>query len=171
MGNAAEAPYAITQPNVYYDVVPRVLRNLVSFPFNQPFTSTVTLATANAIPQITQGNEIMAFNYTAQSLSSMLEFEVFTAINPTGSMNFWLALFADYSPDALTVAAGSGASWMSVYAKHYCMPVTLSPVRYSLRIAPSANVAIINYFTYGGRTPSRVTVKEWSSLSLNNIAP
>jgi hypothetical protein len=174
MGNSAEAPYAITTPGVYYDVTPRVLRNIISYPFNQPFTSTVTVATANSIPQITQGNEVMAFNYTAQSLSSWLEFEVFTTVTATTSgTNFWMALFADYSPDALIVAS----SWTQnivpyqVYFKHYMMPVSLNPIRYSLRMAPNASQIVVNYFTYGGRAQSRVTVKEWSGLSLNNTAP
>jgi hypothetical protein len=171
MGNSAEAPYGITQPGAYYDVTPRVLRNIISYPFNGTFTSTVTVATANSIPQITQGNEVMAFNHTAVSLSSMLEFEVFTNVASTNTAVFWMALFADYSPDALIVASGSVTSGnipYSVYFKHYMMPVTLGPVRYSIRMAPSNNNMVVNWFTYGGRTQSRVTVKEWSGLSLTN---
>ena len=175
MGNSAEAPYAITTPGVYYDTVPRVLRNVNSYPFNGTFTSTVTVATANAIPQITQGNEVMAFNHTAVSLSSWLEFEVFTNVSYITSINFWIALFADYSPDALVVAPGAAVgnslSIIPIYFKHYLMPVTLSPVRYSIRMAPSASNMVVNWFQYGGRTQSRVTVKEWSGLSLNNTAP
>jgi len=170
MGNSAEAPYAITTPGTYYDVTPRVLRNIISYPFNQPFTSTVTLAAANSIPQITQGNEIMAFNHTAVSLSSMLEFEVFTNVFYGGVGTFWMALFADYSPDALIVTTGISA-WTSVYMKQYMMPVSLNPIRYSLRMVPSAGNIIVNYYQYGGRMQSRVTVKEWSGLSLNNTAP
>ena len=173
MGNSAEAPYGITQPGAYYDVVPRVLRNVISYPFNQTFTSTVTVATANSIPQITQGNEIMAFTHTAQSLSSWLEFEVFTNVLGSASFgNYWLALFADYSPDALVVSPGVWAVSQSYnhnhFFKHYLMPVALNPIRYSLRMAPSAGTIVVNYFSYGGRTQSRVTVKEWSGLSLTN---
>jgi hypothetical protein len=171
MGNSAEAPYAITTPGVYYDTVPRVLRNVNSYPFNQTFTSTVTVATANAIPQITQGNEVMAFNHTAQSLSSWLEFEVFTNIQLTAnSSQYWMALFADYTPDALMVIPGNAATLSSAnhYAKHYMMPVSLNPIRYSLRFAPASNAIVVNWYQYGGRTQSRVTVKEWSSLNLNN---
>ena len=170
MSNAAATPVGITTPNVYYDVVPRVLRNVVSYPFNGTFTSTVTVATANAIPQITQGNEIMAFNYTANSLSSWLEFEVFTNIFTTvASTNYWIALFADYTPDALLVIPGSNNQVLiNHYAKHYLMPVSLNSIRYSLRMAPSANTMVVNWYAYGGRTQSRVTVKEWSSLNLNN---
>ena len=175
MGNSAEAPYAITTPGTYYDVVPRVLRNVNSYPFNGTFTSTVTVATANAIPQITQGNEVMAFNHTAVSLSSWLEFEVFTNVSYITSINFWIALFADYSPDALVVAPGAAVgnslSIIPIYFKHYLMPVTLSPVRYSIRMAPSASNMVVNWFQYGGRTQSRVTVKEWSGLSLGSVAP
>jgi len=175
MGNSAEAPYAITTPGVYYDVVPRVLRNVNSYPFNGTFTSTVTVATANAIPQITQGNEVMAFNHTAVSLSSWLEFEVFTNVSYITSINFWIALFADYSPDALVVAPGAAVgnslSIIPIYFKHYLMPVTLSPVRYSIRMAPSASNMVVNWFQYGGRVQSRVTVKEWSGLSLGSVAP
>jgi len=175
MGNSAEAPYGITQPGAYYDVTPRVLRNVISYPFNQTFTSTVTVATANSIPQITQGNEVMAFNYTAQSLSSWLEFEVFTNLMVTNTCNYWIALFADYTPDALIVSPGVQSSavqylW-SIYFKHYMMPVSLNPIRYSIRMAPSANAMVVNWFQYGGRTQSRVTVKEWSGLSLGNVAP
>jgi len=172
MGNSAEAPYGITQPGAYYDVVPRVLRNVISYPFNQTFTSTVTVATANSIPQITQGNEIMAFNHTAVSLSSWLEFEIFTNVLCTGAVNYWIALFADYSPEALVVAPGAQAASLQYqhthFFKHYLMPVTLAPVRYSLRMAPSGSTMIVNYFAYGGRNQSRVTVKEWSGLSLTN---
>ena len=170
MSNAAATPVGITTPNVYYDVVPRVLRNVVSYPFNGTFTSTTTVATANAIPQINQGNEIMAFNYTANSLSSWLEFEVFTNIFTTvASTNYWIALFADYTPDALLVIPGSNNQVLiNHYAKHYLMPVSLNPIRYSLRMAPSANTMVVNWYAYGGRTQSRVTVKEWSSLNLNN---
>jgi len=175
MGNSAEAPYAITTPGTYYDVTPRVLRNIISYPFNGTFTSTVTVATANSIPQITQGNEVMAFNYTAQSLSSMLEFEVFTNVAiPAVGTNFWMALFADYSPDALIVApcyGGFGAGSFPVYFKHYMMPVSLNPIKYSLRFAPASNTIVVNWYQYGGRTQSRVTVKEWSGLSLGNVAP
>lgn len=171
MGNSAEAPYAITTPGTYYDVTPRVLRNIISYPFNGTFTSTVTVATANSIPQITQGNEVMAFNYTAQSLSSMLEFEVFTNVASANTAIFWMALFADYSPDALIVASGSVISGnvpFSVYFKHYMMPVALNPIRYSIRMAPSNNQMVVNWYQYGGRVQSRVTVKEWSGLSLTN---
>jgi hypothetical protein len=175
MSNTAAAPTPITTPGVYYDVVPRVLRNVNSYPFNGTFTSTVTVATANAIPQITQGNEVMAFNHTAVSLSSWLEFEVFTNVSYITSINFWIALFADYSPDALVVAPGANVgnslSIIPIYFKHYLMPVTLSPVRYSIRMAPNASNMVVNWFQYGGRTQSRVTVKEWSGLSLNNTAP
>ena len=176
MGNSAEAPYAITTPGTYYDVTPRVLRNVVSYPFNVTFTSTVTVATANSIPQITQGNEVMTFNYTANSLSSWLEFEVFTNIQTTGGCNYWIALFADYTPDALMVIPGSLAGGVNNVtfnhcAKHYMMPVSLNPIRYSIRMAPSANAMVVNWFQYGGRTQSRVTVKEWSGLSLGNVAP
>lgn len=174
MGNSAEAPYAITTPGVYYDVVPRVLRNVVSYPFNGIFTSTVTVATANSIPQITQGNEVMAFNYTANSLSSWLEFEVFTNVASANSVLFWMALFADYSPDALVVASGSvisGNTPLGVYFKHYMMPVSLNPIRYSIRMAPANNNMVVNWYQYGGRVQSRVTVKEWSGLSLGNVAP
>lgn len=178
MGNTAEPITPVTTPgaSVYYDVVPRVLRNVISYPFNQTFTSTVTVATANAIPQITQGNEIMAFNHTAVSLSSWLEFEVFTNLAFTGTANYWIALFADYSPDALVVSPGAytggGLQFLfPAYFKHYLMPVSLNPIRYSLRMAPSGNTMVVNYFAYGGRTQSRVTVKEWSGLSLNNTAP
>jgi hypothetical protein len=176
MSNTAAAPTPITTPGVYYDVVPRVLRNVNSYPFNGTFTSTVTVATANAIPQITQGNEVMAFNHTANSLSSWLEFEVFTNMlmtSPSPVGNFWLALFADYSPDALVVCPGTfnGFITQHPYFKHYMMPVSLNPIRYSLRMAPSANAIVVNWFAYGGRTQSRVTVKEWSGLSLNNTAP
>ena len=178
MGNSAEAPYGITQPGAYYDVVPRVLRNIISYPFNQPFTSTVNVATANSIPQITQGNEVMAFTHTAQSLSSWLEFEVFTNVATNASNQstlFWMALFADYSPDALVVAP----SWTqftiptAVYFKHYMMPVALNPIRYSIRMAGATNGVniVVNWYQYGGRTQSRVTVKEWSGLSLGNVAP
>ena len=176
MGNSAEAPYAITTPGTYYDVTPRVLRNIISYPFNGTFTSTVTVATANSIPQITQGNEVMAFNHTAQSLSSMLEFEVFTNVANTalnaGSF-LWMALFADYSPDALVVAP-SWANYTvpsSVYFKHYMMPVSLNPIRYSIRMAGASANIVVNWYQYGGRTQSRVTVKEWSGLSLGNVAP
>jgi hypothetical protein len=180
MGNSAEAPYAITTPGTYYDVTPRVLRNVNSYPFNGTFTSTVTVATANAIPQITQGNEVMAFNHTATSLSSWLEFEIFTNIVATGAVSipttYYLALFADYSPDALIVSPGllntsAMGNAIPVYFKHYLMPVTLSPVRYSIRMATNQNTVVVNWFQYGGRTQSRVTVKEWSGLSLNNVAP
>jgi hypothetical protein len=176
MGNTAEAQTPITTPGVYYDVVPRVLRNVNSYPFNGTFTSTVTVATANAIPQITQGNEVMAFNHTAQSLSSWLEFEMFTNV-ATNVLNqsslLWMALFADYSPDALVVAS----SWTQftvptpVYFKHYMMPVSLNPIRYSIRMAGATTNIVVNYYSYGGRTQSRVTVKEWSGLSLGNVAP
>jgi hypothetical protein len=118
----------------------------------------------------------MAFNYTAQSLSSWLEFEVFTnmlmtSASPVG--NFWLALFADYSPDALVVCPGnfSGTITQHPYFKHYMMPVSLNPIRYSLRMAPTANAIVVNWYQYGGRTQSRVTVKEWSGLSLGSVAP
>jgi hypothetical protein len=175
MGNSAEAPYAITTPGTYYDVTPRVLRNIISYPFNGTFTSTITLAAANSIPQITQGNEVMAFNYTAQSLSSMLEFEVFTNIlNTNGSTIYWMALFADYTPDALLVIPGGNNLGSSLqllvnhYAKHYMMPVSLNPIRYSLRMVASQGQIIVNYYQFGGRTQSRVTVKEWSGLSLTN---
>ena len=175
MGNTAEAKTPITTPGVYYDVVPRVLRNVNSYPFNGTFTSTVTVATANAIPQITQGNEVMAFNHTATSLSSWLEFEVFTNVSYQASMNFWIALFADYSPDALVVApgaiVGNTLAMIPIYFKHYMMPVSLSPVRYSIRMAPSASNMVVNWYQYGGRTQSRVTVKEWSGLSLGSVAP
>ena len=173
MGNSAEARYAITTPGVYYDVTPRVLRNVVSYPFNGTFTSTVTVATANAIPQITQGNEVMSFNYTANSLSSWLEFEVFTNILTTvGSTIYWMALFADYTPDALLVIPGvNNQVLVNHYAKHYMMPVSLNPIRYSIRMAPSANTMVVNWYAYGGRTQSRVTVKEWSGLSLGSVAP
>jgi hypothetical protein len=175
MGNTAEAQTPITTPGVYYDVVPRVLRNVISYPFNGTFTSTVTVATANAIPQITQGNEVMTFNYTANSLSSWLEFEVFTNVSYITSINFWIALFADYSPDALVVAPGAAVgnslSIIPIYFKHYLMPVSLNPIRYSIRMAPSASNMVVNWFQYGGRTQSRVTVKEWSGLSLGNVAP
>ena len=173
MGNSAEARYAITTPGVYYDVTPRVLRNVVSYPFNGTFTSTVTVATANAIPQITQGNEVMSFNYTANSLSSWLEFEVFTNILTTvGSTIYWMALFADYTPDALLVIpGGNNQVVVNHYAKHYMMPVSLNPIRYSIRMAPSANTMVVNWYAYGGRTQSRVTVKEWSGLSLGSVAP
>jgi len=175
MGNSAEAPYAITTPGTYYDVTPRVLRNVISYPFNQTFTSTVTVATANAIPQITQGNEVMAFNYTANSLSSWLEFEVFTTVMVFAAANYWIALFADYSPDALIVAPGTQSAGQSytipIFMKHYLMPVSLNPIRYSLRMAPSASNMVVNWYAYGGRTQSRVTVKEWSGLSLSNVAP
>ena len=172
MGNSAEAPYGITQPGAYYDVVPRVLRNVISYPFNQTFTSTVTVATANAIPQITQGNEIMAFTHTAQSLSSWLEFEVFTNVTVSGACNYWIGLFADYTPDALIISPGVQSFALQyvipTYFKHYLMPVALNPIRYSLRMAPTANTMVVNWFAYGGRTQSRVTVKEWSGLSLTN---
>jgi hypothetical protein len=174
MSNAAATPVGITQPGAYYDVVPRVLRNVVSYPFNGTFTSTVTVATANSIPQITQGNEVMSFNYTANSLSSWLEFEVFTNIQTTlGTTNYWMALFADYTPDALLVIPGGISSQQLVnhYAKHYMMPVSLNPIRYSIRMAPNANAMVVNWYAYGGRTQSRVTVKEWSGLSLGNVAP
>jgi hypothetical protein len=173
MSNAAATPIGITQSNVYYDTVPRVLRNVNSYPFNGTFTSTVTVATANAIPQITQGNEVMAFNHTAQSLSSWLEFEVFTNILTTvGSTIYWMALFADYTPDALLVIpGGNNQVLVNHYAKHYMMPVSLNPIRYSIRMAPSANTMVVNWYAYGGRTQSRVTVKEWSGLSLGNVAP
>lgn len=175
MGNSAEAPYAITTPGVYYDVVPRVLRNVNSYPFNGTFTSTVTVAAANTIPQITQGNEVMAFNHTATSLSSWLEFEVFTNVSLNTSQSYWVALFADYSPEALVVAPGAASTnilaTIPSYFKHYMMPVTLSPVRYSIRMAPSAAAIVVNYYAYGGRTQSRVTVKEWSGLSLGSVAP
>jgi hypothetical protein len=176
MSNAAATPVGITQSNVYYDVTPRVLRNVVSYPFNGTFTSTVTVATANSIPQITQGNEVMSFNYTANSLSSWLEFEVFTNVRVSGSCNYWIGLFADYTPDALLVIPGSlptggGDSTINHYAKHYMMPVSLNPIRYSLRMAPTANTMVVNWFAYGGRTQSRVTVKEWSGLSLGSVAP
>jgi hypothetical protein len=175
MGNSAEAPYAITTPGTYYDVTPRVLRNVVSYPFNGTFTSTVTVATANSIPQITQGNEVMAFNYTAQSLSSWLEFEIFTNILVPGqAVVYYMALFADYSPDALCVCPGQStlqSECKSTYFKHYMMPVSLNPIRYSIRMAPNANTMVVNYYAYGGRTQSRVTVKEWSGLSLGNVAP
>lgn len=176
MGNSAEAPYAITTPGVYYDVSPRVLRNVISYPFNGTFTSTGTLATPNSIPQITQGNEVMAFTYTAQSLSSMLEFEVFTNVTAVNSLVFYIALFADYSPDALVVSPGALSvtptiTVSPIYFKHYMMPVSLNPIRYSLRMAPAGFSMVLNYYQYGGRTQSRVTVKEWSGLSLNNVAP
>ena len=173
MGNSAEAQYAITTPGVYYDVTPRVLRNVVSYPFNGTFTSTVTVATANSIPQITQGNEVMTFNYTANSLSSWLEFEVFTNILTTvGSTIYWMALFANYTPDALLVIpGGNNQVLVNHYAKHYMMPVSLNPIRYSIRMAPSANTMVVNWYAYGGRTQSRVTVKEWSGLSLGSVAP
>jgi hypothetical protein len=179
MGNTAEAKTPITTFGVYYDVVPRVLRNVNSYPFNGTFTSTVTVAAANTIPQITQGNEVMAFNHTATSLSSWLEFEVFTNVSATGPVNssqsYWVALFADYSPEALVVAPGAtGVNSLTIipsYFKHYMMPVTLSPVRYSIRMAPSSLPIVVNYYAYGGRTQSRVTVKEWSGLSLGNVAP
>jgi hypothetical protein len=168
MGNSAEAAYSISQPGVYYDVVPRVLRNVISYPFNQPFTSTATLAFSNSIPQITQGNEVMAFNYTAQSLSSWLEFEVFTYITTLSGNNAWVALFADYSPDALIVNPAGLQGTLPFYMKHYMMPVSLNPIRYSLRICPTTQPLIINYFPFAGRNQSRITVKEWSGLSLTN---
>lgn len=176
MGNTAEPITPVTTPgaSVYYDVVPRVLRNVISYPFNQTFTSTVTVALANAIPQITQGNEIMAFNHTAVSLSSWLEFEVFSNVWLSTGNAYWIALFADYSPDALIVHPGvivSPGDSKPVYMKHYLMPVSLNPIRYSLRMAPAAGNLVVNYYAYGGRTQSRVTVKEWSGLSLNNTAP
>ena len=151
MGNTAEAKTPITSPGVYYDIVPRVLRNVNSYPFNGTFTSTVTVATANAIPQITQGNEVMAFNHTAQSLSSWLEFEVFSNVWLNTGNVYWIALFADYSPDALIVNPGlivSAGDFRPVYMKHYMMPVTLGPVRYSLRMAPAGGNLVVNYYFY-----------------------
>ena len=175
MGNSAQP---VSQPNLtntYYDISPRVLRNVISYQFNQTVTSTVTVATANSIPQITQGNEVMSFSYTANSLSSMLEFEVFTNITVTNGCNYWIAIFADYTPDALIVSPGqnnggilNGYYLWPIYFKHYMPPMTLYPTRYSIRMAPSANTMVVNWFQYGGRTQSRVTVKEWSSLSLTN---
>lgn len=174
MGNAADQ---IIQPTpiapVWTDPGARTLRQLQTFAFTQTVTSTVTVATANAIPQITQGNEVLNFNFTAQSLSSWIEIEVFTNIMVTNTCNYWIALFADYSPDALLVnpgvQSGAASNLWPIYFKHYLQPVTLGPVRYSIRMAPSANAMILNWYAYGNRTQSRVTIKEWSGQTIQNI--
>ena len=164
MSNAAATPVGISTGG--YVEIPRTLRNIATYAINQPATSSTTVATANSIPQITQGNELFNVAYTALSLTSWLEIEFVSNVrfNDTNS-NAWVALFADYSPDALAVypMQSIAIGYMApVVLKHYLQPPTLGPIRYSIRFAPSAVQMVFNYYNYGTRTSSRLTFKEWA---------
>jgi len=173
MGNLAQPTSPSTLAGAYFDPGVRTLRQLQTFYLPQTVTSATATATANAIPQRTQGDEIFGFYFTPYSTSSWIEFEMaFNIIGGNSSGNYWIALFADYSNDALVVSPGTWAvsqSYLqSIFFNHYLAPLTTTPTRFSIRSSVSAGSIVFNYFNYGGRNVSRVTVKEWSSLSLTN---
>jgi hypothetical protein len=107
MGNVSKpiTPVQINQP-VYTDPGVRTIRQLRTFQFPQTVTSAATLATANALPLITQGSELWTGIFTAASLESLIEVEISTNITGNASVNFWIAFFADYSTEALSVSPG-----------------------------------------------------------------
>lgn len=174
MGNASKPAVqpAPLQP-VYQDPGVRTIRQLQTFLFPQTVTSAATLATANALPLITQGSELWNGVFTAASLESLIEAEISTNVTGNAGVNFWIALFADYSTEALSVSPGVvSAALAQVYPvtfKHFFQPVTLGPVRYSLRMAPSASNLIANWFAYGGRNASRITFTEYSGPSIRPV--
>ena len=66
---------------------------------------------------------------------------------------------------------GNGAATyiVPVMFNHYFQPLQAGVVtRFSLRAAAAATGLTFNYYAYGYRNASRVTMKEWSSLSLQN---
>lgn len=171
MGNASK-PITTPAPSglVYTDPGVRTIRQLQTFQFQNTVTSAGTVATANILPLITQGNELWNGAFTASSLESLIELELTTTLTSTGGGNqFWVALFADYSQEALAVYPGgitTAAFPNTIHFKHYFQPVTLSPVRYSFRMAPQSNVIVANFYSYGGRLASRVTFIEHSGPSI-----
>ena len=61
MGNTAQPSSPSNLQGAYADVGTRTLRQLQTFYFQQTITSTTTTATANALPQRTQGDEIFGW--------------------------------------------------------------------------------------------------------------
>jgi hypothetical protein len=175
MGNSAQPISTTLLPGAYLDPGVRMLRQLQTYNFPQTVTSTTVVATANSIPQRSSGDEIFSWNFTPYSTNSIIEVEIQTNICPSASSNFWVALFNDYSNDAMAVlpcsntAAAAAFTTFPVIFKHYFQPQATVSTRYSLRAANASTISLIfNYFAYGGRNASRITMKEWSSPSLTN---
>ena len=173
MGNSAQPISTTLLPGAYLDPGVRTLRQLQTYNFPQTVTSTTVVATANAIPQRTQGDEIFSWNFTPYSTNSIIEVEIQTNLIVASNTNYWVALFNDYSLDAMSVCPG-GCTFVTVTAfpvifKHYFQPQAIVSTRYSLRAANANSTSLVfNWFYYGGRNASRITMKEWSSPSLTN---
>ena len=173
MGNASKPIIAPTiNAPVYTDPGIRTIRQLQTFLFPQTVTSSATLAVPTTLPQITQGNELWNGVFKASSLQSLIEVEAnMNFTSGSSGFTFFVAFFADYSVDALSVLpAGimNNGTTHTHILKHFFQPVTLDPVRYSLRFVPTANTVVSNWYQLGGRNASRITFTEYSGPSLQN---
>ena len=171
MGNTAQPSSPLNLTGAYADVGTRTLRQLQTFNFPQTITSATTVAIANTIPQRTQGDEIYGWYFTPYSTQSIIEVEF--VLNVYVPNQGYLALFNDYQNDAMVtfpLLAPSGfAMVIPVMFNHYFQPLQAGvATRFSIRSAPTASTLVFNYYAYGYRNVSRVTMKEWSSLSLQN---
>ena len=162
----------ISPPVAYADVGTRTLRQLETFNFPQTITSATTVALANLVPQRSQGDEIFAWYFTPYSTSSFIEIEILTNawLNTTTA---YIALFNDYQTDAMAVypvQTGGSSYNIAIAFKHYFQPLQAGiQTRFSLRSAAAATGLTFNYYAYGLKNSSRVTMKEWSALGLQNV--
>lgn len=173
MGNSSKQSLqpSIQQP-VYIDPGVRTIRQLQTFVFPQTVTGNVTVSLANEFPKITQGNELWSGLFTATSLQSLIEVEAVLNFKSASGATYYIGLYADYSPDPLTIYGGSGVTgFNTIVVKEFFRPVTQGSVRYSLRSAASNTPVVINepiYFPLN-RGGSRITFTEYSGPSLQNI--
>ena len=162
----------ISPPVAYVDVGTRTLRQLETFNFPQTITSATTVALANLVPQRSQGDEIFSWYFTPYSTSSFIEIEILTNawLNTTTA---YIALFNDYQTDAMAVypvQTGGSSYNIAIAFKHYFQPLQAGvQTRFSLRSGAAANTIVFNYYAYGLKNSSRVTMKEWSALGLQNV--
>ena len=162
----------ISPPVAYADVGARTLRQLETFNFPQTVTSGTIVALANLLPQRSQGDEIFSWYFTPYSTSSFIEIEVMTNVVVAGTTAY-IALFNDYQTDAMAVypmQVGTSTFVIPVTFKHYYQPLQAGvQTRFSLRSAAAATGLTFNYYAYGLKNSSRVTMKEWSALGLQNV--
>lgn len=175
MGNASKPIIAPTiNAPVYTDPGIRTIRQLQTFLFPQTVTSTTTTSNnvPTTLPPITQGTELWNGVFKASSLQSLIEVEAnMNFTSGSSGFTFFVGFFADYSVDALCILpAGimNNGTTHTHILKHFFQPVTLEPVRYSLRFNPIANTVVSNWYQYGGRNASRITFTEYSGPSLQN---
>lgn len=123
-------------------------------PWGQVETSAFVSATSittvipydDTIPQITEGNEILAMGFTPQHADSTLKIEIVAFFGATANVNQTMAIFQDSTADALKAQSfDMGNLQGGVFSWHTFINANSTSHRtYRLRIGPQSGTCRIN---------------------------